>query len=1136
MRRLLPLMAAFSGLLTATQVMASTAAAPLVGPLNLTFPKGGDEAVKAVRSPVTTLPSWSISGWVRPNGSISERQTILRIGDAAAPQIELSIGPRAIIVRSAGDTREIRVPVNSGEWHSLVLSSDNGKGALYWNGKQANVFSLGELTAFERVTVAPRVGTASPFGGEVALITVSPTASDAATVAVFQNVRPSSDLGRYETGSPRWPLQIKQQMGLVQPQEPSLLPIASTGVAAEPADKAFEPDPKIIGTHAAAPNSVQKWRLIAAESAGASGKDISTAGYADDKWMPAIVPGTVLTSMIAAGVYPHPAYGLNNLRIPESLADKAYWYRAQFNVSDADPKRRIGLVLNGVNYAAEVWLNGSRVGDVGGAFIRGRFDISSLARRGAANVLAIKVLPPPNPGIAHEESLAGGPGQNGGRHTVDGPSFVASEGWDWIPGVRDRNTGLWQDVVIEETGPVRIGDLNVTTILPKPDNSIAELTIDVPLHNNSGAPAKVDLQIAFGDVKITQLIDVPAGTTVARLSSDKHPALRIANPKLWWPNGYGDPHLHGLDVTASIAGDTSDKRSIKFGMREVSYELSTMAASGALERNLYRPALTPGQHLVDVSHAGIRKVAGGWSVSRTSSAPSTALSPLPPSPLTPNIVIRVNGTPIAVRGGNWGMDDWLKRVERGRLEPYFRLHRDANVNTIRNWVGQSTQESFFALADEYGLLVLNDFWISTQDHNGEPGDTKLFLDNAEDTIRRFRHHPSIVLWLGRNEGVPPPVLNEGLEKLVRTLDGTRYYTGNSRSVNMADSGPWDYQAPDRYFTDLAQGFSTEVGTPSFPTIEAFRAMMPAADTWPISDSWAYHDWHQAAGGNVKSFMDAMIKRLGAPRDLEDFERKAQLLNFETHRAIFEGMNAGLFTKNSGRLLWMTQPAWPSTHWQMLSHDYDTHASFFGVKKGSEPVHVQMNLSSDEIMVVNSLPAPIDGAVVEYVRVDLKGKEIARETLRVKAAGLATTIAASLPKPSAAFPVEVVKLQLRDNNKVLSDNFYWRSARPEDQVALAPMDTASVAITSKLLTQRQPDESAIEIVLSNNTAVPALMAKLTLVGNDGKRILPAYWSENYVSLLPGESRTVTVSWPTRAAKPAKLKLRGWNVTPREIDLN
>ena len=202
------------------------------------------------------------------------------------------------------------------------------------------------------------------------------------------------------------------------------------------------------------------------------------------------------------------------------------------------------------------------------------------------------------------------------------------------------------------------------------------------------------------------------------------------------------------------------------------------------------------------------------------------------------------------------------------------------------------------------------------------------------------------MWCGRNEGVPSPILNKGLIELIRTLDGTRYYSPSSNQVNLQNSGPYKYQDPDALLHDAesrllgGDGHAVAVDA-GVVAAHGFRR----ADQWPISDAWAYHDWHQSGNGDIAPFMKELEAEFGAGTSLEDFERKAQMLNYVEHRAIFEGMNAHLWAPNSGRMLWMTQPAWPSNMWQILSSDYDTQASFYGVKKACEPVHVQLDLSN-----------------------------------------------------------------------------------------------------------------------------------------------------------------------------------------------
>ena len=227
------------------------------------------------------------------------------------------------------------------------------------------------------------------------------------------------------------------------------------------------------------------------------------------------------------------------------------------------------------------------------------------------------------------------------------------------------------------------------------------------------------------------------------------------------------------------------------------------------------------------------------------------------------LVLKVNGVRIAARGGSWGMDDSRKRVSREKLEPYFRLHREANVNIIRNWMGQNTEEMFYELADEYGMMVWNDFWTTTQDYNTEPLDIPLFLDNTRDTVLRFRNHPSIVMWCGRNEGVPSPILNKGIIDLLDKYDGTRYYSPSSNQVNLQNSGPYKFQDPRLYFTLWNHGFSVETGTVSLSTMESLEAWIPKEDQWPIGDAWAYHDWHQSGNGEIEPFMKEVETEFGA---------------------------------------------------------------------------------------------------------------------------------------------------------------------------------------------------------------------------------------------------------------------------------
>ena len=445
-------------------------------------------------------------------------------------------------------------------------------------------------------------------------------------------------------------------------------------------------------------------------------------------------------------------------------------------------------------------------------------------------------------------------------------------------------------------------------------------------------------------------------------------------------------------------------------------------------------------------------------------------------------------------------------------------------------MGQDTEESFYALADKYGLMVWNDFWDSTQNYNLEAQDPQLFLENARDTISRFRHHPSIVVWCGRNEGVPQPIINEGLATLVRTLDHTRYYTGSSNQVNLRNSGPYQFQPLETYYR-INRGFSVELGIPSVPTLESLESFIPEPDRWPISDTWAYHDWHQSGNGAVAPFLAHMDTEFGAPSSLEDFERKAQMLDYVGHRAIFEGFAAHLWEPNSGRMIWMTQPAWPSMEWNFLSWDYDTQSSFYGTQKACEPVHAQLDLADNSVDLINLGAA--HSYKVETRIVGLDGKILSDQTNQVEAASNARTPVGKpdLEKQADGHTI-LIALKVTDaDGAPVSDNLYWWS---KQESSLRELDAlANVNLTASATMIAASGEREANIKLGNTGSVPALLVKLTLKdAATGTRILPAYYSENYVSLLPGDTRTITIAFPAGESKP-EIALRGWNLEKETI---
>jgi len=823
------------------------------------------------------------------------------------------------------------------------------------------------------------------------------------------------------------------------------------------------------------------WEMADAWKVSATPEQISKPGFNTAAWFDATVPGTALTTLVQQGVYPDPLHGLNNMLVPD-LATKSWWYRTEFPTPADWKDRHVEILFKGINYRAEIWLNGVEIGQTSGAFIRGQFDVTPLLAPHGRNVLAVRVWPQPhyNAHGCGEESIAAGAGPNGGDGTLDGPTFFCTDGWDWIPTIRDRCTGIWQDVVLQPTGAVKIGDPQVVTTLPKlPDLSVAEVDVTSDVRNLTRESQTITVQAEIAGTKEQKLMTLAPGA----VETVKFHFV-IPNPALWWPNGYGEPTLHDFTLTV-LDGEKreSDRFTQRIGLRQLDYEY---------------------------------------------------LPPPANNPTNNPLVVKVNGRRIFVKGGNWGMDDALKRSSTDRLEPYFRLHREANFTMIRNWCGQSTQENFFELADKYGLLVWNDFWLSTTSYNNPAVDAERFLANAGDVIKRFRNHASIAVWCGRNEGFPPVWINEPLDRLIRTLDGTRLYIPQSTNRQfLMKSGPWAIQPPEYYYT-RTMGFCTELGVNSVPTADAMRAMLDPSQYWPAleQDAWAYHDFHSNDNGSRTPYLAESDMRYGVGQNLDDFVRRIQMLNYTQHRLMFEAWNASLWNPSTGLFLWMTHPAWPSTVWQVYSSDYDTHAAFYGCKKACEPVHVQWNLNDDSVSVINNPETPLEGASLKVKVIGLDAVTLSDSTIPVKvAANSAARVANVGWADFAVHPVQFLKLELVDRGgKLLSENFYWHSKTPEQLQSLGELP--QVALTGAVQIREENGETVATVDLRNPTPTVALMTHLTL--RDAKtrtRILPAYASDNYVSLLPGESKTVTICCPTKNAPPAiAVSLDGWNIAP------
>jgi len=820
------------------------------------------------------------------------------------------------------------------------------------------------------------------------------------------------------------------------------------------------------------------WQLQDAAKVPQSGAEVAAPSFNASGWYTATVPGTVLTTLVNNKVYPEPLYGENNRPevIPESLARTSYWYRTTLDIPKTYKGSHVWLNFDGINYSAIVWVNGAQVGVMRGAFSRGTFDVTSHVEPGKQAVLAVLVTPQPHPGDPVEHTIRNGLGKNGGITAIDGPTFLSTIGWDWVPGIRDRDTGIWQKVYLSATGPVLVKNPLVTTDLPLPRIDSADVSVQATVENVSDKPQKGVLEGSIGEIAFQRQIELaPHSTQLVSFDPKTAPALHIDHPRLWWPNGYGAQNLYKLHLSFNLGKNVSDAQDVSFGVRKITYSV----------------------------------------------------------PDSEYLTISVNGVRVFIRGGDWGLDEALKRIPRERLDAEIHMHQLANLNMIRNWVGQSTSEDFYEMCDKYGILLWDEFFQPNPSDGPNPTDLDTYIANVREKILRFRNHPSIAVWCARNEGYPPKEIDTMLRKLMAELEPTRRYQPSSTDgAGVRSNGPYNWRTPREFYAVGDDFFKTETGSVSVPTLESIHGMMPQKDWETINDDWAEHDLARGAQrGDI--YPGILASRYGKFANLADFVRKAQMANYEAYRAMYEGRNAQLFHHTTGILTWMSDPAQPSFVWQLYHYDLEPNSSLFAVMHASELVHIQFNEATGNLQVINNLPDAVADAVARVSIYHLDGSLASQYDTKVTAAPDAATNLGPVNFPPVLAATHFIKLELLDaQGKLLSSNFYWR-AQPGYQDIFTDLNTMPAVTLAAQVERKDADgKRQVTVTLHNPTANIALMAHLQLRRqHSGERVLPVFYSDNYVSLIPNETRTITIEADLKDfnGEDALVVLDGWNVS-------
>ena len=806
------------------------------------------------------------------------------------------------------------------------------------------------------------------------------------------------------------------------------------------------------------------WRLQRGSEVAQGGESLSREGVSTDGWIVATVPATVASSYYNIGAIPDIRYDDDQLQISESFFLSDFWYRDEFVLPEEFAGKDMVLNFDGINWKADVFLNGEGLGRIDGAFMRGRFDITSIAKPGT-NVLAVKILKNDNPGIVKEQNRITAD-INGGVLGADNPTMHCSIGWDWIPTVRGRNIGIWNDVWIGAyEGGVSIDDVFVETDLPLPDTGTAVLKPTVTLTNHSASEKTAKVSLTYGDLPVEDTFTLAPGET----SDLVLPPARMDNPRLWWPNGYGEQYLYDVSTTVTVDGRISDTKVQKSGIREMSYSTE----GGVLD-------------------------------------------------------MYVNGRRLIGNGGNWGFPE-INLNYRGReYDAAVRYHADMGYTMIRDWVGQTGDEEFYEACDRYGVTVWQDFWLANPVDGPDPDDNAMFLSNAEDYVRKIRNHPSIALYCGRNEGYPPKELDEGLAGIVSTLHPGLFYIPHSATGMVSGNGPYRALPVEEYFA-AERGrdrFHSERGMPNVMTEESMRMMLREENLWPQTSVWGIHDYTLENAQSCATFNEMIEKAFGEPEDLHQFTSLAQWINYNGYRAMYESRS----WERKGLLIWMSHSCWPSMVWQTYDYFFEPTAAYFGVKKGSAPIRIQWNPVSKNVEVVNNNAGDQSGLKATARVLTYDGKVLYEKEAALDSKEDSTTPLFPLSFDIEGITdVYYIKLILEKDGRTVADNFYWEGLEDGNYRQLNRLPNAKLSVRNAL--SEEDGTYKMAVTIKNTSSTPALMIRLKVSGKEsGERILPVLYEDNYFSLLGGEEKTVTVSFKaedSRGERPA-LELEGFNV--------
>lgn len=850
------------------------------------------------------------------------------------------------------------------------------------------------------------------------------------------------------------------------------------------------------------------WKMLKAGDTKDKAESISQPGYTAGQWMPAIVPGTVLNSLVYNKVYPEPYFGMNNKLDRNIIPDLAhagrdfytYWFRTEFDIPENYRDKIVWLQVDGINYRAEIWVNGHLVGNMSGMFKPDYINISDFANIGKPNALAIKVYPVDMPGtIKPKKWGAAGEFHNGGDGNIGlNTTMLMSVGWDFTfnDGIRDRNTGIWKNISLCATDKAVLRNPFIKSDLSKPGYDVAKQTVSVEVENPTQGTVSCTVkgEIAGENISFSKDIRLFRGEKrEISFTPEEFPQLVIRNPRLWWPLFKGKPELYELKLTVSVDGKVSDETKTRFGIREITSDQNTPDKS----RQFY-----------------------------------------------------VNGKKIFIRGTNWIPEAMLRNSDE-RTYAELRYTKQSGINLVRMWGGGIAESDyFFQLCDEMGLLVWQEFWMTGDTKH--PHDADVYLSNVEATVKRLRNHPSLAYYVSSNESTEM----QGAKELIMRLDGTRGYQMQSECEGVHDGSPYKQVNPMQHYENTASergsrvdGFNPEYGAPTIPTVETLREVMDEKDLWPINkEVWDYHD---GGGFHLMSTMYTdLTNHYGKSSSIEEFAAKGQFVGAMNAKSIWEVWNYNKFGYGdryaSGLLFWYHNCPVSQVCARMWDYSLEPTAALYHTQNALEPLHAQFDYLKNTVSVYNDYYRSFDNYKVSAEVYDLNSRKVwsHSKVIDIPEDGVVND-AFAIDFPAGITQVHFIKLRLLDDKgKEVAQTFYWRSNDKYEGRKTLTGPTSSgfedlaklkeARLTTKHKCLNKDGYQVMEVEIKNPSSALAFFVQLQYLDENGKPVRPSFYTDNFFSLLPGEARKIRIETATdNLPANGKFVLKGWNIQPKTI---